>query len=110
MCVCSCMPSHFLSFPLTFFSSITGSQKPIYERQLHLEDLLEVQHLQDPVSWTTALGGREGGKSPRTKHAALSETNFQQEVCVCMCGVCVCVCVCVHYCYCTISLGSDGYR
>ena len=27
-----------------------GHQKAIYEKTLHLEDLLELQHLRDPVS------------------------------------------------------------
>ena len=50
---------HFFLF-IVFFSPtpIAGGQKPIYERQLHLEDLLEVQHLQDPVSQTHSPGGK----------------------------------------------------
>ncbi len=34
-------------------SSYAGHQKAIYEKTLHLEDLLELQHLRDPVSFHT---------------------------------------------------------
>lgn len=34
------------------YTSISAGQKALYEKVVHLEDLLEMQYLQEPVSHT----------------------------------------------------------
>ena len=46
-CFCACINKLLIV-------SLTGHQKAIYEKTLHLEDLLELQHLRDPVSLITS--------------------------------------------------------
>ncbi len=51
MITCILITSSYLAH--ICLSSYAGHQKAIYEKTLHLEDLLELQHLRDPVSFHT---------------------------------------------------------
>ena len=53
LCQCKCVSltlSVILAVCLPVFTQcVAGQSKAVYEKTLHLEDLLELQHLRDPV-------------------------------------------------------------